>query len=123
MDVRGLPGHTGGMLPDLDVRRVRRWCDARVPEHVRDELRVEVDLAPRHLTIVETRPPWRADFGPDWTRSPIARLRFTKATGMWELLWCDRNSRFHRYDLVEPTPRIEDLLAEVERDPTAIFWG
>jgi len=114
---------TDHMLPDLDVRRVRRWCDARVPEHVRDQVRVECDIAPRHLTVIEARPPWRADFGPEWTRQPIARLRYTKATGTWELFWPDRNSRFHRYDLMEPTPRVEDLLAEVERDPAAIFWG
>jgi hypothetical protein len=25
--------------------------------------------------------------------------------------------------LVSPTANIEELLAEVDRDPTAIFWG
>ena len=67
-----------GVLPETDVARVQRWCRGRVPEHVRNEIRVEVDVADRHLTIVECRPPWRADLGPDWTRSPIARLRYTK---------------------------------------------
>jgi Protein of unknown function (DUF3024) len=42
---------------------------------------------------------------------------------VWSLYWRDRNSRFHAYDLVSPTARIEELLAEVDRDPTAIFWG
>ena len=40
-------------LPELDVARVERWCRARVPEQVRDQVRVEVDVADRHLTIVE----------------------------------------------------------------------
>lgn len=94
-----------------------------MPEHIRDQVRVECDVAPRHLTIVETRPPWCADFGPEWTRFPIARLRYTKTTGTWELYWRDRNLRFHRYDLLAPSPLVDDLLAEIERDPTAIFWG
>ncbi len=64
----------------MDVARVQRWCRARVPEHVRDEVRVEVEVDERCLTIVECRPPWRADFGPEWTRFLIARLRYTKAT-------------------------------------------
>ena len=34
-----------------------------------------------------------------------------------------RNLRFHEYDLVPPTNRIDDLLAEIDRDPTSIFWG
>jgi hypothetical protein len=94
-----------------------------VPERVRDEVRVEVDVAGRHLTIVECRPSWRADMGAEWTRFPIARLRYVKAKGLWSLYWRDRNLRFHAYDLVAPTVSIEELLAELDRDPTAIFWG
>ena len=35
------------------MARVQRWCRDRVPEHVREEVRVEVEVAPRHVTIVE----------------------------------------------------------------------
>jgi Protein of unknown function (DUF3024) len=31
--------------------------------------------------------------------------------------------RFHEYGRVPATESIEDLLAEVDRDPTGIFWG
>jgi len=110
-------------LPETDVARVQRWCRARVREHVRDEVRVEADVAERHLTIVECRPPWRADFGSEWTRFPIARLRYTKATRLWSLYWRDRNLKFHEYDRVSASACVEELLAEVDRDPTAIFWG
>jgi DUF3024 family protein len=110
-------------LPETDVARVQRWCRARVPEHVRDEVRVEADVAERHLTIVECCPPWRADFGSEWTRFPIARLRYTKGTRLWSLYWRDRNLKFHEYDRVPASASVEELLAEVNRDPTAIFWG
>lgn len=50
-------------------------------------------------------------------------MHYTKSAGLWSLFWRDRNGRFHAYDLVAPTASIEDLLMEVERDPTAIFWG
>ena len=117
--------HTSAVtgLPETDVERVRRWCQDKVPEQVRNEVRIEVDVAERDLTIVECRPPWRADGGSDWTRFPIARLRYAKTRGVWSLYWRDRNLRFHAYDLVSPTASIEELLAEVDRDPTAIFWG
>jgi DUF3024 family protein len=110
-------------LPETDVVRVQRWCRGRVPEHVRDQVRIEVDLAERSVTIVECRPPWRAGVGAEWTRFPIARLRYTRSTGLWSLYWRDRNLRFHEYDRVAATESVEDLLAEVDRDPTAIFWG
>jgi hypothetical protein len=38
-----------------------------MPERVRNEVRVEVDVADRHLRIVEFRAPWRAAMGAEWT--------------------------------------------------------
>ena len=113
----------GSALPELDVARVRRWCAQRVPAHLHNEIRVECDVGSRHLTIVECRPPWRKDLGEEWTRFPIARLRYTKATKLWSLYWRDRHLRFHVYDRLAPSARIEDLLQEIDRDQTAIFWG
>lgn len=114
---------TASSLPQLDVARVQRWCRGRVPDHVRDQVRIECDVAPRHITIVECRPPWGEDVGPEWTRFPVARLRFTRTTATWSLYWLDRNLRFHEYDLAPPTAHIDDLLSELDRDPTCIFWG
>jgi len=68
----------GSGLPELDLARVQRWCTAQVPERLRGEIRVECDIAARHLTICECRPPWHDDLGPEWTRFPIARLHHTK---------------------------------------------
>jgi Protein of unknown function (DUF3024) len=110
-------------LPDLDVARVQRWCAERVPDHARTQVRVDCEIAPRALTIVERRAPWQPDLAPEWTSLPIARLRYTAANQTWTLYWRDRNSRFHHYDLLAPSARIDDLLAELERDPTGIFWG
>jgi len=110
-------------LPELDIARVRRWCQQRVPEHVRSQVKVECDVTPLHLTIVECRPPWRQDMSAEWTRFPIARLRYTKATRQWSLYWRDRHLRFHLYDRITSSARIDDLLREIDCDPTAIFWG
>lgn len=106
---------------ETDVARVRRWCRDRVPDHLHDQVRVEVDIAARHLTIMECRPAWNANG--EWTRLPVARLRFTRATGLWSLYWQDRNERFHLYDRVGASERLSVLLEEIERDPAAIFWG
>lgn len=110
-------------LPEIDVLRVQRYCAARVPDDARHEVRLECEVAPRHLTITEHRPPWREDFGPDWISFPIARLHYTATTKTWTLYWRDRHQRFHRYDLLSPSAHIADLLAEIDKDPTGIFWG
>jgi hypothetical protein len=113
----------GSRIPDLDLQRVRHWCAQRIPAHLRDQVRVECDAGPGHLTVVECRPPWRKDMGPEWTRFPIARLHYTKSTKRWSLYWRDRNLRFHRYDQLPASKYVDDLLREIDRDPIAIFWG
>jgi hypothetical protein len=86
-------------------------------------MRVEMDVDPRSVTILECRPPWRDDLGPEWTRFPIARLRYVRARREWSIYWRDRNLKFHLYDRVPPTPSVEKLLDEISSDPIAIFWG
>jgi hypothetical protein len=54
------------------------------------------------VTLVESRAVTRR------THSAITRSRG------WELYWPDRDSNFHVYEL---------LLAEIQRDPTCIFFG
>ncbi len=75
----------------------------------------------RHVTIVECRPPWEGKG--DWERNPVARLRFTKKTGLWSLYWLDRNERFHSYDRIGANQNVQVLLNEIDQDPTCIFWG
>lgn len=114
------------MLPETDVTRVRQWVETRndrLPERAVGQIRYELDVESRSLTIMECRPPWRTDMGSEWTRFPIARLRYTKTRNEWAIDWRDRNLRFHRYDLAEPSTDVQPLLDEVDRDPTAIFWG
>ena len=43
-------------------------------------------------------------------------------TRTWDLFAFDHNSRRMPYD-VEPTTDLAALVAEVEADPTGIFWG
>jgi len=104
------------------VARVQRWCAARVPEHARHQVRVECEVAPRHLTIVERRAPWREDFGPEWTAFPIARLRYTAADKSWTLYWRDRNLRFHLYEPMAPSHRVEDPRRQTAHLPP-LRWG
>ena len=110
-------------LPELDVARAQRWCAARVPERALHQVRVECQVAAPHLTIVERRAPWREDFGPEWTSTPIARLRYARTTRTWTLYRSDHRHGFRAYDPLPASPHIDDLLAEIGRDPTGAFWG
>jgi hypothetical protein len=52
-------------IPELDLARIRRFVEARVPPRARHQVRLEVDVQGTAVTIVERRAPWRADIGPE----------------------------------------------------------
>ena len=110
-------------IPELAVAAVKRYCDNKIPAELRDEIRVEFGVRSKSISLFECRPPWRPDYGLEWTRQPIAQLRYESAADQWRLYHADRNSRWHHYDLVKPTTPLGELLAENEGDPTGIFWG
>jgi hypothetical protein len=51
------------------------------------------------------------------------RFRYYSGLKEWRLFWRDRNSKWHAYHEAPPAARFEDLLTEVDADPTGIFWG
>lgn len=85
---------------------------------MRDQVKVEADVSDRHVDIVEVRPPWNG-VG-ERTRFPIARLRYTKSTGLWAIYWRDRNLKFHEYKRKRPAKNVKALLDHIGTggDPT-----
>lgn len=108
-------------LPETDLARIKKWCDSIWPEHMWAQAKVEADVAPTHVTIVEVRPDWRG--GPESTRFPIARLRYTKTTGQWAIYWRDRNLKFHEYQHQRPSTNVQSLLDYISEGKDPIFFG
>lgn len=94
-----------------------------MPKHAQNQVIIDCEVAARHITVIELRAPWRKNIDPDWTSFPIARLHYTRASHAWTLYWRDRNLRFHRYDRISSSVTVEELLREIDHDPTGISWG
>lgn len=114
-------GGAMGAVPDLDLLKIRKYCEETTPPAFRSEMRVDVGVRGKSVTIFESRPPWDGQ-GTEWSRNPICQLRFDPATARWILFWADRNSHWHLYELINPGT-VEELLDEIDQDPTCIFWG
>jgi Protein of unknown function (DUF3024) len=105
------------------TKQVEAFCETRIPAHVRDEIRLEYSLRGNAITIVERRPPWLPELGPDWSSMKIAQLRYDPDDRTWTLYCRDRNERWFLYYEVEPSRDVSPLLDEIDADPTGIFWG
>jgi hypothetical protein len=53
----------------------------------------------------------------------VARFRFVRTRGEWQLYWMRRDLRWDRYDPVAATPDLRSLVKVVEADEDGGFFG
>lgn len=108
---------------ELDLARIRRWVEQRVPPERQAEVRLEVGVHGANVTVFELRPPWCTEVGPGWSRRALVQFRHT-GSGFWLLLWKNRRDRWERYPLApEATRDLDALLGELEEDGMCLFWS
>jgi len=101
--------------------KITGYCEHKIPMHARDKVKLIFSIRGNNVTLFETRPYFH---NPSiWTENPIAQFRYDNKSSKWTLYYADRNSRWHPYTGAKSSHNIDDLLKEVDRDPTGIFWG
>ena len=114
-----------GSLPDLQAAQVRRLLDPLCvlsgrPE-VDSQLRYGYRFEGPAVVFFESRV--RYDNRNEWFDHDIAKFRFTKTTAQWSLYCQFRDFKWHGYEPMPHSPDLRELVAEVRRDPTGIFFG
>jgi hypothetical protein len=111
-------------IPELEraraERALRRVCD-KVPAHIRDELEHDFRVVRSDIELFERRPHYLERDRK--IEHVVAKFRYNARRGSWTLYWSDRNLRWHSYEGLEGRRDFLELLREVEKDPTGIFWG
>ena len=110
---------------DLELARIQRavggLCEKRSPPpHLRHELSVEYRVEGHAITVFERRPKWR---GQGVTEGGVARLRFIRQAGEWRLFWRRADLKWHSYSPLPSSTDLSDLVAEIQADPHACFFG
>ncbi len=109
------------LVRQLVDSKLTKYCKNKIPPKLRDKIRLSYKVWGNNVTLIESRPYW---FDPSkWSELKVAQFRYDPDKKHWTLYWADRNDRWHVYWDVEPAKDIEELLREVDEDPTGIFWG
>ena len=109
------------LVKQLVEKKVTAFCKNRIPPHARHQIRMTFKLRGNHVTLFEERPLYQDPS--QWTKMPIAQFRYNPETGEWMLYWKDRDEKWNEYWDFEPSKDLDDLIREVDEDPTHIFWG
>ena len=97
-----------------------RYIVNLVPKHAQDKVRIGYVAKGMAITLFEQRPHWKDKSV--WTKSDVARVRYSKTDGEWTLYCRDQHGKWHIYAPLPPTPDFGAMLREIKADPTGIFW-
>jgi hypothetical protein len=114
------------MLNDLEKKRIENVVSAfvagrRPPMHLRKEVDLDFRLSGHSIEIFEIRPVWQRDG--ETREIPVAKATFVKTRGVWQLYWQRRDLKWHSYEPLPSARTIEEVVAEIDADPCACFWG
>jgi hypothetical protein len=114
------------MFSELELKRIDRLVGelcrrCSPPEHA-DQLRTVYEVEAHSVSMYEERPPWRGEA--EWTRMGVARFRYFRSRGEWQLYWMRQDLRWHRYEPDDEMPAdLASLVALVEADHYGAFFG
>ena len=108
-------------LPETEQHRVKKllcaFIEKQVSAHARDQVKLVYKITGSKLILIETRPHFQDPSV--WTEMPIAQFEYDEAAKVWSLYAYDRNNRRKPYS----KGPFEQLIQEVDKDPTGILWG
>ncbi|HEO97874.1 MAG TPA: DUF3024 domain-containing protein [Epsilonproteobacteria bacterium] len=105
----------------LVEKLMQAYCESRIPKEIQNQIRLSYTIRGNNITLIESRPFWKDETR--WIDMKIAQVRFDNDSKTFTLYCADRNGRWHLYDFMEPSTELEEILLEIDRDPTGIFWG
>lgn len=97
------------------------FCVEHSPEAYRDQLRMTYDIDGHAVTLFEERPDWGGSG--EWMRSEVAKFRFYRSRGEWQLYWMRSDMKWHLYEPAAPARSLSRLVAHVDRDTYGCFFG
>ena len=102
---------------------VGRMCERRSPAHLKDRKRLTYKVigTSHSIEVYEERPGWKKTTR--WRRMEIAKFRYVRATERWKLYWVRQDLKWQAYEPLPESATIEQLVAEVDRDPCGAFFG
>jgi hypothetical protein len=112
-------------LTDLQQAEARRLLEpvCRLPADpaVRARLMIGYRFEGPAIVLFESRPRFlRPD---EWGEEAVAKFRYVASRRHWQLFCMHRDLKWHRYEILPEAESLAELVTEVRRDPTGIFWG
>lgn len=99
---------------------MQNYCNTKIPSELKESIKLSYEIRGNYITLIESRSFWKDSS--KWTDMKIAQIRFKNENKTFNLYSIDRNDKWHLYDFIESSSQLNDILAEIDKDPTSIFF-
>ena len=124
-DLPPRPKQPRGTLSEVQQAEAAQLLEpvCRLPRDpaIRAQLRISYRVEASAIVLFESRA--RFQRPEEWGEHPVAKFRYIRARHVWQLFCMFRDLKWHKYQPLPEADSLRELVAEVRRDPTGIFWG
>jgi hypothetical protein len=110
---------------EFEKKRIEKivgtFCDDRVSEKARDQLKNGYRIEGQNIFIFESRPRW--DEPSEWMDQNFAKITYVKSRGLWKLYWMRASGKWKLYEPHSESKKIENLIATIDEDHHGCFFG
>jgi len=101
---------------------IKAFVEARrPPPHIRPEVDVGYRFNNQSIELFEARPAF--DRPDEVIEHPIAKATYVKSTNTWKIDWMRADLKCYRYEPQATVSKVEEFIAEVDRDRYGCFFG
>jgi hypothetical protein len=101
--------------------KMNSYCKNKIPQELQNQIKLSYKIWGNNITLIESRPFW--EDSTEWIDMKVAQIRFDNQNKTFSLYYRDSNEKWHPYDELLISQNIEDILKEINNDPTGIFWS
>jgi len=100
---------------------VGTFCENRVPERARNQVRNGFRIEGQNIFIFESRPRW--DDPSQWMDLDFAKITYVKSRGIMKLYWKRASGKWNLYEPHGESRELTDFINTIDEDRFGCFFG
>ena len=110
---------------EIELKRidnlVGEMCRNLTNPEFKDELSLEYKVQGHDVVVFEKRPGYGKHVG--GMETDAAKIKYVRTKSEWRLYWMRQDLKWHGYEMLSSSKKLEDLVEEIEKDPFCCFFG
>ena len=110
---------------ELENKRIEKivgtFCDNRVPDRARDQLKVGFRVEGQTIFVFESRPSW--DDPNKWMDHDFVKISYVKSRSIWKLYWMRASGKWNLYKPHGEDKDLGKLINTINEDRNGCFFG